>query len=152
MAVHGYAENIYDLAPLVSVVERIAHRHASVHLTPGMYNLVAKYLMEAIGEILAENGVAFNDPLKKAWEDGYWALSYIFIDREAQLYKSAGWEGWKDFVVAKRVQESSDITSFYLKPADGQPLSLYKPGQYISIQLTIHELDRKQSRQCVLCC
>lgn len=143
-SVHAYAAHINNLTPILPVVERIAHKHASLHITPQMYGIVAKYLMEALGDVL---GAAFTPELRDAWAAGYWALAYVFIDKERELYEAAGWVGWRDFVVEKRVQESSDITSFYLKPKDGKPLGVYKPGQYISVQLTVEELGTKQSRQ-----
>ncbi|MGF1535220.1 MAG: 2Fe-2S iron-sulfur cluster-binding protein [Elainellaceae cyanobacterium] len=47
------------------------------------------------------------------------------------------WTGWRDFVVARKVPESAEITSFYLKPKDGGPLPSFKPGQFLTIQLDI---------------
>jgi len=112
-----------------------------------MYNVVGEYLLEAITEVLKEAGTKFEGPLKEAWVRGYWNIAYLLIDREAQLYKSAAWLGWKSFKVAKRVKESEDITSFYLAPVDGSQLPPYKPGLYISVQLAVDELGYKQSRQ-----
>ena len=146
-SVHAYASNIDDLTPILPVVERICHKHVSLSITPEMYNVVGTYLIEAITEVLKGVGISFEGPLKEAWVRGYWYLAYLFIDREAQLYKSAGWLGWKPFKVVKRVKESEDITSFYLKPEDGSQLSPYKPGLYISVQLIVDELGYKQSRQ-----
>lgn len=143
-SVHAYATHINNLTPILPVVERIAHKHASLHITPQMYGIVAKYLMAALDDVL---GAAFTPELRDAWAAGYWALAYIFIDKERELYEAAGWVGWRDFIVEKRVKESSDITSFYLRPKDGKPLRAYKPGQYISVQLTVEELGSKQSRQ-----
>ena len=42
-----------------------------------------------------------------------------------------GWEGFREFVVSEKVDEA-----FYLKPADGNAMSLpiYKSGQYISLR------------------
>jgi nitric oxide dioxygenase len=112
-----------------------------------MYSVVGTYLLEAIAEVLKGGGHSFEGPLKEAWVRGYWSLAYIFIDKEAELYKGAGWLGWKEFKVAKRVKESEDITSFYLRPADDSQLNPYKPGLYISVRFTVDELGYKQSRQ-----
>ena len=48
-----------------------------------------------------------------------------------------GWKTFKDFVIADKVVESDVITSFYLKPVDGQKVPSYKPGQYITLRVTI---------------
>ncbi|MEM1369412.1 MAG: 2Fe-2S iron-sulfur cluster-binding protein [Cyanobacteria bacterium P01_H01_bin.15] len=47
------------------------------------------------------------------------------------------WKDWREFAVAKKIPESSEITSFYLKPV--QPFSLpnYRPGQFLTIKLDI---------------
>lgn len=47
------------------------------------------------------------------------------------------WNGFRKFQVAKKLQECSGVSSFYLKPHDGKPLPPYKPGQYITFQLNI---------------
>ncbi len=35
--------------------------------------------------------------------------------------------------------ESEDITSFYLKPADGGDIAEFEPGQYITIRVSTEE-------------
>ncbi len=62
-------------------------------------------------------------------------MSFIGIEKE--MYDKAeqmegGWKTFKDFMIADKVVESDVITSFYLKPVDGQKLPSYKPGQYIT--------------------
>ncbi|KAI0636376.1 bacterial hemoglobin [Trametes polyzona] len=144
-AVYAYAANIEDLTPILPVVERIAHKHTSVHIVPSQYAIVGKHLLEAITQIVGAD--VFKGDLYNAWAAAYWNLAHIFIDRERQLYEAAQWVGWREFVVAKKVKESDEITSFYLKPKDGQPLEPYRPGQYISVQTFVPELGFNQSRQ-----
>ena len=50
-----------------------------------------------------------------------------------------GWEGFREFVVERKVPESQTITSFYLKPQDGEPLPPYMPGQFLTFRLTTPE-------------
>lgn len=47
------------------------------------------------------------------------------------------WLGWREFVVRKKVYESTDrsICSFYLEPFDGKPIPVYKPGQYLTVRV-----------------
>jgi nitric oxide dioxygenase len=144
-AVYAYAENIDDLTPLLPAVERICNKHASLHITPQQYAVVGKYLLQSITDILGED--VFKGELYEAWGSAYWALAHICIEREAELCKSAAWTGWKVFTVSKRVQESVDITSFYLTPKDGATLPRYRPGQYIAVQKYITELGLWQARQ-----
>ncbi|KAI0820164.1 globin-like protein [Trametes gibbosa] len=144
-AVFAYAANIEDLSPILPVVERIAHKHASVHIVPSQYAIVGKYLLEAITQVVGAE--VFKRDLYDAWCAAYWNLAHIFIDRERALYEAAQWIGWRKFVVAKKVKESDEITSFYLEPKDCKPLEPYRPGQYISIQTFVPELGFNQSRQ-----
>lgn len=51
------------------------------------------------------------------------------------------WQGWRTFVVDRKVPESKEITSFYLKPQDGEELKDFKPGQFLTIKLDIPEKD-----------
>ncbi|KAF8303393.1 globin-like protein [Clavulina sp. PMI_390] len=146
-ALEAYALNIHDLSPILPVVISIANKHASLSIAPWMYNVVGHYLIGAIVTVLAKDNILFEGALMAAWVDAYWYLAHVFIGLEADLYKTAGWSGWKEFKVMKRVPETPDITSFYLKPVDGTSLKAFKPGQYISVQLTVDELGCKQSRQ-----
>ncbi|OXC63497.1 hypothetical protein AYX13_06689 [Cryptococcus neoformans] len=149
-AVYAYACNIHDLTPILPVVERIAHKHTSLHITANQYGIVGKHLIQAIVDIL---GDAVTPEVGDAWYNGYWNLAHVFIKRERQLYDSAieagGWEGWRQFKVAKRVKESNEITSFYLKPVEGSgaPLPKFRPGQYTAVQIDIPALGYKQARQ-----
>ena len=48
-----------------------------------------------------------------------------------------GWKDYKSFIVNKKVQESDNITSFYLKAKDGSKLPTFSPGQYITVRVSI---------------
>ena len=52
------------------------------------------------------------------------------------------WQDWRNFVVERKVKESTEITSFYLKPQDGKKLPDFKPGQFLTIKLDIPEQPR----------
>lgn len=56
--------------------------------------------------------------------------------REAEQGKLV-WNGYRKFRVDKKVQECHGVCSFYLKPHDGKALPPYKPGQYITFQLSL---------------
>lgn len=136
-SVLAYAQNIDNLAVLGPAVERIAHKHVATHILPEHYPIVGENLLWAIKEVL---GDAATPEIMGAWAEGYQVLADIFIDRERELREGngklpGGWEGWRDFVVTKRVDESSEITTFHLKPKDGGKILSFLPGQYIGIRV-----------------
>ncbi|GFG24977.1 hypothetical protein IFM61606_04903 [Aspergillus udagawae] len=103
------------------------------------------YLLEAMEEVL---GDACTDDILDAWVAAYWELADIMIACESTLYKeSQGWTNWRQFRVARKVCESDEITSFYLRPVDGKPLPSYKPGQYISVRVDVPRLKYPLARQ-----
>jgi len=70
------------------------------------------------------------------------------IGREEELTKhTEEWTDWKEFRIDQKIQESEDVTSFYLEPVDCKPLPEFMPGQYISIQVDVPDLKYNQARQ-----
>jgi len=53
----------------------------------------------------------------------------------AQRETEHGWNGFKNFTVMRRKQESDLITSFYLKPSDGTAIPVFKAGQYLTVRV-----------------
>jgi uncharacterized protein len=51
--------------------------------------------------------------------------------------KTMDWSDWRDFVVVRKVQESEEITSFYLQPVDRGKIPNFQPGQFLTIKLDI---------------
>lgn len=145
-AVLAYAMYIDDLPKLGHAVERIAQKHASLFIQPEQYDIVATYLMGAIGQVL---GDAATPEIVDAWTAAYGVLAKVFIDRERELYKAdENWTGWRKFRISRRQQEAEGITSFYLEPADGvTPLPRFLPGQYVSLQIPVPQIRYNQSRQ-----
>lgn len=135
-AVLAYAQNIDNLGVLTSAVERIAHKHVGYHILPEHYPFVAEALLGAISEVLGE---AATPDIVKAWGEAYWFLADILKGREATIREEieqleGGWDGWRRFVVADKVRESSVITSFVLRPFDGKPVLRHRPGQYLTLR------------------
>ncbi|KAJ5198584.1 uncharacterized protein N7498_007701 [Penicillium cinerascens] len=144
-ALYAYAAHIDDLTALSSAVELICNKHASLYVQPEHYSVVAKYLLEAMGQVL---GDALTPEIKDAWATAYWQLADLMIAREKQMYRQGeGWSDWREFKIADKVKESDEITSFYLAPVDGKPLPAFRPGQYISVQVYVPELKYIQPRQ-----
>ncbi|WP_245939708.1 FAD-binding oxidoreductase [Stenomitos frigidus] len=54
-----------------------------------------------------------------------------------QLVENTTWRDWRNFVVVRKVKESEEITSFYLKPEDKGEIPNFQPGQFLTIKLEI---------------
>jgi nitric oxide dioxygenase len=141
-AICAYAEHIENPAVLAGAVELIAQKHASLDVKPEHYPIVGEHLLGSIKEVLGDGATP---QVIDAWAQAYGVLADILIKREGQIYaehrQQHGWAGFAPFVVRRKVRESANITSFYLVPADGRPLSPFKPGQYITVRVpgTWHE-------------
>ncbi len=88
----------------------------------------------------------------QAWEKAYGVIADAFIGIEKDMYEQAetqkgGWKDDKAFKIDKKVKESKEITSFYLKPEDGQVLPEFKAGQYISVKVYIPDTGYTHIRQ-----
>ncbi|EQC32696.1 hypothetical protein SDRG_09670 [Saprolegnia diclina VS20] len=146
-AVGAYAANIDNLGVLTSAVERMAQKHVSLYILPEHYGVVGTHLLAAIKTVL---GDAATPEILKAWGEGYWFLADILIERERKLREEkaaalGGWEGWRDFVVAKKVTESDEITSLYLRPKDGGPVVGFEAGQYVGLRFDTPEFTTQRN-------
>ena len=63
------------------------------------------------------------------------------------------WDGFKEFLVKRRVIEDDarSVCSFYLVPADGQPLPLFKPGQFLTFRLQLEDPVGHEPKTVVRC-
>ncbi len=137
-AICAYAQNIDNPAALADAVELIAQKHVSLGIKPEHYPIVGENLLAAIREVMGE---AATDEVIDAWAEAYGVLADIFIEREQQIYdaqeKTHGWQGFRRFTVARREAASDNIVSFYLEPADGEPLAAHEPGQYTTVKVAL---------------
>lgn len=148
-AVIAYAEHIDKLEALGQSVKRIAHKHASVQVSPEHYPIVGKYLLQAIGEHL---DLAQEDPVIAAWAQAYNALAAIFIDVEQTIYqenaeKLGGWHGFRAFRIVEIVTEAEQVRSLYLAPCDGKPIATWQAGQYVGVKVELADIEHQQIRQ-----
>ncbi|CAI6058439.1 NO-inducible flavohemoprotein [Cohnella sp. JJ-181] len=137
--VYAAALHIDKLESILPVVKQIAHKHRSLGVKADQYPIVGKYLLAAIKDVL---GDAATDEILQAWAEAYGIIANVFIEVEAGMYAQAvrqdgGWAGFKAFRVARKVEESHAVASFYLVPADGGALAAFEPGQYISVRVDI---------------
>ncbi|MER5642304.1 globin domain-containing protein [Kitasatospora sp. NPDC002227] len=119
------------------MLARIAHKHASVGITPDQYEIVHTHLFEAIAEVL---GDAVTPEVAAAWSEVYWLMADTLIAAERGLYQQAATEGgqvWRDWTVVDRLTRTADVVTFRVRPADGSPLPSFRPGQYVSVQVQL---------------
>jgi len=148
-AVLAYAEHIEHPEVLSPALDLIAHKHVSLNIQAPDYAIVGENLLASICEVL---DVTMDSDLVQAWAAAYGQLAEMLIAAERTLYErqaamQGSWLGWRRFRIARLVQESQEITSFYLEPVDGEPIASYEPGQYVSVRVWVPELGLKQPRQ-----
>jgi ferredoxin-NADP reductase/MOSC domain-containing protein YiiM len=68
------------------------------------------------------------------------------LEKARMVPEPEGWQGYRNFVVERKVAESETITSFYLKPEDGRRLPPYKPGQFLTYRFDIPGHDTPVTR------
>lgn len=149
MAVLAYAEHIDNPEVLMPVINGIGNKHVSLNIQPEQYAIVGEHLLASIREVLGE---AATEDIIDAWAAAYGQLASIMSGHEQTLYQRKieepnGWNGWKPFVVKRKIKESAEITSFYLYPENGDKVPGFKPGQYLSVRLFLPELNLLQPRQ-----
>ncbi|MFG3439304.1 globin domain-containing protein [Nonomuraea sp. NPDC047897] len=118
-----------------ALLGRIAHKHAAVGITDDQYVIVHKYLFGAIADVL---GDAVTPEVAAAWDEVYWLMAGALIALEARLYAEAGARHgatWRQWRVVERREETADVVSFALRPADGGPVPPARPGQYVSVRV-----------------
>jgi ferredoxin-NADP reductase len=64
------------------------------------------------------------------------------ISENQSIYDNNSWTDWRNFVVVRKVKESEEITSFYLKPEDNSEIPNFQPGQFLTIKLDIPGQDK----------
>ncbi|MFJ7153422.1 globin domain-containing protein [Streptomyces sp. NPDC101118] len=128
------------------MLERIAHKHASLGVTREQYPIVHRHLFAAIAEVL---GDAVTPEVAEAWDEVYWLMANALTAIEERLYaghRIAAGDVWRDWTVSARIEETADCTTFQLVPADDSPAPAHLPGQYVSVQVTLAD-GARQIRQ-----
>ncbi|MDI9913915.1 globin domain-containing protein [Rhodococcus sp. IEGM 1379] len=132
------------------ILSRIAHKHASLGITPDQYAIVHEHLFAAIVEILGE---AVTPEVAAAWNEVYWLMAETLISMERDLYELAGVESgdvWRTVRITERVLQSADTVSLTLASTDGGEIPTFAPGQYLSVGVVLAD-GARQIRQYSLC-
>ncbi|MET9408896.1 globin domain-containing protein [Streptomyces sp. NPDC002935] len=127
-----------------AMLNRIAHKHASLGVAPEQYKVVHEHLFAAIVEVL---GDAVTAEVAAAWDEVYWLMANALIAIEKRLYDEQADDGaLRPWVVTERVEETADVATFRLRPADGGPLPDFRAGQYVSVGVELPD-GARQIRQ-----
>ncbi|MFE7271690.1 globin domain-containing protein [Streptomyces sp. NPDC057623] len=126
-----------------AMLGRIAHKHASLGVTAEQYALVHEHLFAAIADVLGE---AVTPEVAAAWDEVYWLMANALVAIEKRLHEERGGGGWREWEVVGRVEETADVATFRLRPADGRPAADFRAGQYVSVQVELAD-GARQIRQ-----
>ncbi|GAB1335304.1 FAD-binding oxidoreductase [Streptomyces sp. E-15] len=126
-----------------AMLGRIAHKHASLGVAPEQYQVVHEHLFAAIAEVLGE---AVTPEVAAAWDEVYWLMANALVAVERRLYQESGGLGPRAWEVVERVEETADVVTFRVRPADGSPVAGFRAGQYVSVGVTLPD-GARQIRQ-----
>ncbi|GAB2477259.1 NO-inducible flavohemoprotein [Comamonas humi] len=143
-----YAKHIDKLEALGDLPAQIVNKHVALQVQAEHYPIVGACLLRAIREVLGAE--IATDEVLAAWGAAYQQLADILIAAERSVYDrtaeaEGGWRGERAFTVEKKVQESAEITSFYLVPADGGTVIAHLPGQYIGLRAVVDGEEQRRN-------
>jgi nitric oxide dioxygenase len=128
------------------LLSRIAHKHASLSITPAQYDVVHDHLFWAIADVL---GDAVTPEVAAAWDEVYWLMAYALINQERGLYSARGVRPetvWREWEVAEKIKETEDVVTFRVRRTDDRLVKTSLPGQYVTVQVVMPDGVR-QPRQ-----
>lgn len=132
-----------DLIP-ETMLSRIANKHTSLGITEDQYDIVYKYLFEAIAEELAD---VITAEIAEAWTEVYWLMANALIKIEKGLYsQQANDKMWMPWKVVEKNPAGTGAMTFVLEPADDTPATVARPGQFVSVKVQLPD-GLRQVRQ-----
>src|SRR5919107_1303229 len=100
------------------LLSRIAHKHASLGISPDQYQTVHDHLFWAIADVL---GDAVTPEIAAAWDEVYWLMAFALVNQERGLYSARGvrpetvWRPWR---VAQKIPETDEVVTFRVRRTD----------------------------------
>lgn len=143
-SVATFAKHLVDpLAPdPVKMLNRVAHKHASLGITADQYQLVHDNLMAAIADVLAS---AVTPEVGEAWSQVYWLMADVLVEQETKLYASdnvAPGAVFRTATVTEKTPLCGNVMAYTLVGDFSTP----RPGQYTSVGVSLPD-GARQLRQ-----
>jgi nitric oxide dioxygenase len=117
------------------LLSRVAHKHASLGLHPDQYQVVHDNLMWAIVDVL---GGAVTAEVAAAWDEVYWLMANMLINKERGLYSAVRLSPetiWRTWRVARKIQETEDVVTLVVERTDERDVKPSLPGQYVTMKM-----------------
>ena len=129
-----FVENINNLDAIQPQMQRLSSKHRAVGVTPDLYPIVNKYILQAMKEFLKDKATP---EVMTAWEAALDLMAQNFIKREKELYAQLGEDkGFVTFSVAKKEQIAAGPTvTLTLARQDGKKVWPLNAGQYITVRI-----------------
>ena len=130
----GFLVNSPDDLP-DHLLSRVSHKHVSLGLRPDQYQVVHDHLMWAIGDVL---GDAVTDQVAAAWDEVYWLMANMLINKERGMYEAVRLSPetvWRTWRLVERIQETDDVVTFVVERTDEREVKPSLPGQYVTIKM-----------------
>jgi nitric oxide dioxygenase len=121
------------------LLSRVAHKHVSLGLSPDQYQIVHDHLFWAIVDVL---GDAVTPEVAAAWDEVYWLMGNMLINKERGLYGAVHLSPetiWRTWRVAQRIQETADVVTFVVERTDEREVKPSLPGQYVTIKMPMKD-------------
>ncbi|MGY1690271.1 globin domain-containing protein [Geodermatophilus sp. SYSU D01105] len=119
------------------LLNRVAHKHASLGIQPAQYQVVHDHLFWAIVDVL---GDAVTPEVAAAWDEVYWLMAWALINQERGLYSARGVRPetvWREWEVVEKLRETEDVAVFTVKRIDDRLVKTSLPGQYVTVRLPV---------------
>lgn len=121
------------------LLSRVAHKHVSLGLRPDQYQIVHDHLFWAIVDVL---GDAVTPEVAAAWDEVYWLMANLLINKERGLYSAVHLSPdtiWRTWRVVQRIQETPDVVTFVVERTDERDVKPSLPGQYVTIKMMMKD-------------
>lgn len=109
------------------LLSRISHKHVSLGLRADQYQIVHDNLMWAIVDVLGE---AVTAEVAAAWDEVYWLMANLLINKERGLYNAVKLSPetiWRTWRVVDRIQEAEDVVTFVVERVDEREVKTSLP-------------------------